>query len=120
MTDMDSKQDAFFDQAYKLARAIDSMTAVMSALGCIERNGEVVRNLDVNGQSVDVMCLPGPDAFIEMLHAMINGVERSREDVANMLTQYVRAGSSTGVIDNDFAAEFIDNINDKIKKNYEA
>ena len=120
MSDMDSKQDGFFDHSRKLAQAIDSANSVMSALACIERNGDVVRNLDVNGHTFDVICLPEPDAFIVMLHAMIDAMERTRNELSDFLIQYVRAGARSEVIDNEFAEEFIGKINARNEQANEA
>ena len=111
MSDMDSKQDGFFDHSRKLAQAIDSANSVKGALACIERNGDVVRNLNVNGQTFDVICLPEPDSFIVMLHAMMDAMERTRNELSDFLIQYVRAGARSEVIDNEFADEFIGKIN---------
>ncbi len=107
MDDMDSKQDGFFDHSRKLAKAIDSANSVKDAIACIERNGEVVRNLNVNGHTFDVICLPEPDSLIVMLHAMMDAMERTRNELTDFLIQYVRAGARSEVIDNDFANEFI-------------
>jgi hypothetical protein len=111
MSDMDSKQDGFFDHSRKLAQAIDSANSVRSALACIERNGDVIRNLNVNGETFDVICLAEPDSFIVMLHAMMDAMERTRNELSDFLIQYVRAGARSGVVDNEFAEEFIGKIN---------
>jgi hypothetical protein len=120
MSDMDSKQDGFFDHSRKLAQAIDIANSVKSALACIERNGDVVRNLNVNGHTFDVMCIPEPDSFIVMLHAMMDAMERTRNELSDFLIQYVRAGARSEVIDNEFAEEFIGKINARNEQANEA
>lgn len=116
MCDMDSRQDGFFDHSRKLAQAIDSANSVKSAIACIERNGHIMRNLDVNGERVDVMCFSAPDELITMLHAMIASMQRTREELSDFLIQYVRAGMISEVIDNEFGEEFIRKINDENAK----
>ena len=111
MHDMDSRQDGFFDHSRKLATAIDSAISVKDAIACIERNGHTVRDLDVNGKTFDVICLPEPDSLIVMLHAMMDAMERTRNDLTGFLIEYVRAGARSEVIDNEFAEEFIGKIN---------
>ena len=113
MHDMDSRQDGFFDHSRKLAQAIDSAISVKDAIACIERNGHIVRNLDVNGDTFDVICLPEPDSLIVMLHAMMDAMERTRNELSGFLIEYVRAGARSEVIDNEFADEFIGKINAK-------
>jgi len=120
MHDMDSKQDGFFDHSRKLAQAIDSAIAVKGAIACIERNGDVIRNLNVNGEIFDVICIPEPDSFIVMLHAMMDAMERTRNELTDFLIQYVRAGARSEVIDNEFADEFIGKINARNEQANEA
>ena len=111
MHDMDSRQDGFFDHSRKLATAIDSAISVKDAIACIERNGHTVRDLDVNGKTFDVICLPEPDSLIVMLHAMMDAMERTRNELTGFLIEYVRAGARSGVVDNEFAEDFIGKIN---------
>ena len=101
MSNMDKKQEAFFTLARGLASAIDCATQVGNVLLDIE---EKAADVHKGTHSVSVFTCR---EFGELLSSMSDCQAKAVVEVGKVLEIIVRNAEKAGVIDSEFASQFI-------------
>jgi hypothetical protein len=100
MSNMDKKQEAFFNLAHGLASAFDRASGVGKVMMEIQDRAEQV--LD-GKRSPEIFTVP---QFAELLDSMSTAQAHIACDIAMVLDLIVRTAEASGVIDSEFAREF--------------
>ena len=110
MSNMDKKQEAFFTLARGLASAIDCASQVGSVLIDLEEKAEDVRK-GTHGVGVFTCA-----EFGQLLSSMSDCQAKAVLEIGKVLEIIVRNAEASGVIDSEFAKEFIGKFSHTLSK----
>ena len=101
MSNMDKKQEAFFKLAHGLASAFDACSNVGRIIFEVEMRAVDVRE---GKKTPEIFALP---EFVDLMKTTVNAQGRAVMNIAEVLAIIVRNAEAAGVVDSEFARNFL-------------